>query len=363
MKGLVGRVVVGVAVGVAVYVGFTIWANAGQVAGALRAFHWSMAALACLLAAGNYLVRFLRWEYYLRVLGVRVGPRDSLSVFLAGFALTVTPGKLGEAVKALLLRASHGVPAARTAPIVIAERVTDLVALLLLALAGVFSFEVDRRFLVAAAALVGAGVLIVSVDPLAEACLALAARLPGVRRFAPKLSEFHRSTALLLRPTPLLLATVLSTGSWMLECLAFWVVVGGFPGAHVELRAATFIYASMTVAGALSFLPGGLGVTEAGMLAMLVRFGVGLTRGSAAAATFVTRACTLWFAVALGLPALVLYTRRKHVAVPAMETLGANVDGEVAAAAPSGPSSERSSELSSDFHRDVARGRPPGGIS
>jgi hypothetical protein len=119
----------------------------------------------------------------------------------------------------------------------------------------------------------------------------------------------------------------------------------------------------MTVAGALSFLPGGLGVTEAGMLAMLVRFGVGLTRGSAAAATFVTRACTLWFAVALGLPALVLYTRRKHVAVPAMETLGANVDGEVAAAAPSGPSSERSSELSSDFHRDVARGRPPGGIS
>ncbi|HVR03618.1 MAG TPA: flippase-like domain-containing protein, partial [Polyangia bacterium] len=131
MKGLVGRVILGVAVGVAVYIGFTIWANAGQVAGALRAFHWSMAALACLLAAGNYLVRFVRWEYYLRVLGVRVAPRDSLSVFLAGFALTVTPGKLGEAVKALLLRASHGVPAARTAPIVIAERVTDLVALLL----------------------------------------------------------------------------------------------------------------------------------------------------------------------------------------------------------------------------------------
>ena len=322
MKGLVGRVILGVAVGVAVYIGFTIWANAGQVAGALRAFHWSMAALACLLAAGNYLVRFVRWEYYLRVLGVRVAPRDSLSVFLAGFALTVTPGKLGEAVKALLLRASHGVPAARTAPIVIAERVTDLVALLL---------------------------------------LALAARLPGVRRFAPKLSEFHRSTALLLRPTPLLLATVLSTGSWMLECMAFWVVVGGFPGAHVELRAATFIYASMTIAGALSFLPGGLGVTEAGMLAMLVKFGVGLTRGSAAAATFVTRACTLWFAVALGLPALVLYARRKHVAVPAMETLGADVG--VAAAAPSGPSSEPSSEPSSDIHPDVARGRPPGGIS
>jgi len=357
MKGLVRRVVLGVAVGVAVYVGVTIWADAGKVAEALRAFRWRMAALACLLAAGNYLVRFLRWEYYLRVLGVRVAPRDSLSVFLAGFALTVTPGKLGEAVKALLLRASHGVPAARTAPIVIAERVTDLVALLLLALAGVFSFEVDRRFLVAAAALVAAGVLIVSVDPLAEAGLALASRLPGVRRFAPKLAEFHRSTAMLLRPTPLLLATVLSTASWMLECLAFWVVVSGFPGARVELRAATFIYATMTVAGALSFLPGGLGVTEAGMLAMLVKFGVGLTRGSAAAATFVTRACTLWFAVALGVPALLLYARRKHVEVPALATIGADSGSSP------GPSSEPSDEPSSDFHADVARDTPPGGIS
>jgi uncharacterized protein (TIRG00374 family) len=93
--------------------------------------------------------------------------------------------------------------------------------------------------------------------------------------------------------------------------------VRGFPGAALDLRAATFIYAAMTVAGALSFLPGGLGVTEAGMLALLVRFGHGIGRGEAAAATFVTRACTLWFAVAIGLPALVLYARRKHVQVPA----------------------------------------------
>jgi uncharacterized protein (TIRG00374 family) len=317
MKGLVGRVALGVAAGVAVYVGFTIWANAARVAEALHAFHWSLAALACVLAGGNYLVRFGRWHYYLRVLGLRVEPRDSFLVFLAGFSLTVTPGKLGEAVKAFLLRASHGYPAARTAPIVIAERVTDLLALLLLALVGVFQFDVDRRFLVAGAVVVLGGVLVVSIDPLAELALGVASRLPGVRRFAPKLREMHAATAELLHPRPLVLATLLSTVSWFLECLAFWVIVGGFPGAHVALRAATFIYAAMTIAGALSFLPGGLGVTEAGMLALLVRFGAGLTRGSAAAATFVTRACTLWFAVAIGLPALALYARRKHVQVPA----------------------------------------------
>jgi glycosyltransferase 2 family protein len=315
MKSLVGRVVLGVAAGVAVYVGFTIWANAGRVAEALRAFRWSFAALACLLAACNYLVRFARWQVYLRVLGLRVAARDSLLVFLAGFSLTVTPGKLGEAVKAFLLRASHGFPVARTAPIVIAERVTDLLALLLLALVGVFQYDVGRRFIVVGAVLVLGGVLVVSIDPLAEAALALAARTPGVRRFAPKLREMHGATAALLHPRPLVVATAFSTVSWFFECLAFWVVVRGFPGAGLDLRAATFIYAAMTIAGALSFLPGGLGVTEAGMLALLVKFGTGIGRGEAAAATFVTRAATLWFAVALGLPALILYARRKHVPV------------------------------------------------
>jgi len=72
MKSLVGRVALGVAAGVAVYVGFSIWANARQVADALARFRWSLAALACLLAAGNYLVRFGRWQVYLRVLGLEV---------------------------------------------------------------------------------------------------------------------------------------------------------------------------------------------------------------------------------------------------------------------------------------------------
>jgi len=79
------------------------------------------------------------------------------------------------------------------------------------------------------------------------------------------------------------------------------------------------VYAVTTVAGALTFLPGGLGATEVGMLALLVgRFSI--EPGTAAAATFVTRVATLWFAVALGLPALLLYARRKHV----------NIDADVA---------------------------------
>lgn len=317
MKRLVSRLVVGVGVGVAVFIGFSLWAGVHEVGEALRSFHWGYAFLACLLAAANYGVRFLRWQYYLRRVGVTtVSTRDSLQVFLAGFALTITPGKLGEAVKAVLLRQSHRIPMAKTAPIVIAERVTDLVALLLLALVGVFHYDVDRRFLIAGAALVVAGLVVVSVDPVAKAAIAIAGKLPVLRRFAHRLDDAHAHTAILLAPLSLIVTTLLATVSWFFECLAFLIVVRGFPGTDISVQGATFVYASMTVAGALSFLPGGLGATEAGMLALLVgKFHI--AKGIAMAATFVTRAATLWFAVALGLPALILYARRKHVQIDA----------------------------------------------
>ena len=328
MKKLIWRVTLGVAAGVAIYLGFSVWAGARSVGHALASFNWAVALIALALASLNYGVRFVRWHYYLKVLGLRqVTVGHSFLIFLAGFSLTVTPGKLGEAVKALLLRESHGIPAARTAPIVVAERFTDLVGLLLLACVGAFSFHVDRRFLAVGAVVIGLGFVAISVESIALFFLRLASRLPGVRSFAGKLHEAYQATFAMLRPGPLVVAVVLSTLSWYFECLAFGVVVHGFPGAAVGMQAGTFIYASMTVAGALSFLPGGLGVTEAGMLALLGQLGTGTGRSVAAAATFVTRLCTLWYAVIVGVAALFIFARRAHIQIQLPEKTAENSSG------------------------------------
>jgi len=322
VKKLLGKIILGVAAGVAIYVAFSVWADARSVGHALAGFQWTIALAALALASLNYLVRFVRWHYYLKVLGLAVPAGHSFLVFLAGFSLTVTPGKLGEVVKALLLRESHGIPAARTAPIVVAERFTDLMGLLLLACVGIFTFKIDPRFLLIGAGLIGFGLLVVSAPPIATFLVRLSGHVPIVRRLTPKLDEAYRTTALLLRPRPLVLGLALSVVSWFFECAAFWAVVHGFSGAAVELQAATFIYASMTVAGALSFLPGGLGVTEAGMLAMLGELATGCGRSVAAAATFVTRLCTLWFAVLVGIAALLIFARQTKIRVDLPEQSG-----------------------------------------
>jgi len=110
--------------------------------GSASSSSYSAANLAtCALAFSNYLIRFLKWEYYLGVLEIRGVPKgESLLIFLSGFVLTVTPGKVGEVFKSLILKEIHGVPVERTAPIVVAERVTDLIGVITLIAVGAALF-------------------------------------------------------------------------------------------------------------------------------------------------------------------------------------------------------------------------------
>jgi uncharacterized protein (TIRG00374 family) len=61
-----------------------------------------------------------------------------------------------------------------------------------------------------------------------------------------------------------------------------------------------FVLAFSTVVGAVSALPGGLGAADASIAGMLVLL-LGLSAGTAAAATLLIRFATLWFAVIIGL--------------------------------------------------------------
>jgi uncharacterized protein (TIRG00374 family) len=335
VRNLGRRVLVAVGLGVVCYVGLTFYVDARKLGSRLLAFEWWRVAPALALAGLNYLIRFARWQYYLRCLRTRVPARESLLVFLAGFVLTVTPGKLGEVLKSYLLRERRGIPMARTAPIVVAERVTDLISLILLALVGVLTYGVGAAGLLIGLAVVGLFLAVIAWRRLALGVIGLVARLPLIRRVGRKLEEAYDSMAVLVRPGPLVVASALSAVAWFCECAGFYLVIGGFRGAAVSLHTAIFIYAAMTVAGALSFLPGGLGVTEAGMTGLLVRLGRGTSDATAVGATFITRLCTLWFAVGVGFVALLLLgvDRQAVMTQAAAAAAGDDSPDEVAASA------------------------------
>ena len=275
----------------------------------LLSFGWGTLGVALLLVLGNYGLRFLRWQYYLRLLGVSVPTGLSALVFTAGFVMSVTPGKMGEVFKSWLLYEYRQIRVARTASIVVAERLLDLVALVVLVSAGSAAFERGRAVAVVGAAVVAGVVAVCTVRPLGEWLLSLLARIRWVSRIVPRLREAYDALSTLTRPRALLVGSSYAIAGWALECVAALILVRGFEDAVVRWEAATFSYAAGTLAGAIAMLPGGLGVAEVGMSGLLRATSPSLSIETAAAATILIRLSTLWFGVALGGLALIILRR------------------------------------------------------
>jgi uncharacterized protein (TIRG00374 family) len=281
-----------------------------QLAARLGGFHWTALAAALCLALANYAIRFVRWAMYLRRQAISVPLGTSALVFGAGLSLSITPGKLGELVKSYLLRELCDVAVTRSAPVVVAERVTDLIALLLLAVAGVAAYGIAVTAVLGAAVAIAAGLILLAWPRPTRALIDLATRPRRLARFRAPLHDMYAGLAALCRPATLAGAVGLAVPAWACECVGFALIVNGFPGEHVDLGLAMVIYAATTIAGALSFLPGGLGVTDGAMAMWLASGAARLDRSSAVDATLLTRLATLWFAVAIGLVCLAGARRR-----------------------------------------------------
>lgn len=307
--------ILSIVVATAGYLAFSLWAGWDEVVAAFVQIDLLGTLIALSLSLVNYGLRFWRWQLYLSHLGHCVPWSPSLRIYLSGFALTTTPGKTGEAFRGVLLK-QRGVPFPATFAAFISERLSDLVAIVLLTLVGLAQYPQARGIVLA-------GVLGIVV---VLACLSSQTLLDWLHRWASarqgKLMALVAHASEMLggarrchRPGLLGVATVISVIAWGAEALAFYWMLGWL-GADISLSFAIFVYALSMLAGALSFLPGGLGGAEAVMVSLLVLKGMGMP--AAIAATVFIRLATLWFAVVIGLVALI---RSRHGEVPAEEAL------------------------------------------
>jgi uncharacterized protein (TIRG00374 family) len=301
------KIVVVLLAGVALYFGLAIYGGISKIGDDLSRFGWWSFIAACVLAFCNYCLRYLKWEFYLAKLEIRGVPKlDSFLMFLAGFILTITPGKVGEVFKSVVLYDLHGVPVARTAPIVVAERLTDLVGIIFLIVVGSLGFSGGLGWAAVGAALITVMMIVISSKSLSLGIIALVEKLPRVGRIAPRLREAYESLTILVAPKNLIVPALLSIVAWAFECIALWVVLKGFD-ASVSVLASAFFYATSTLAGALA--PGGLGVTEGALQAQLTEL-AHVPKGVSIAAILLVRFATLWFAVLVGFIALSILRRR-----------------------------------------------------
>ncbi|MBB5877151.1 MULTISPECIES: lysylphosphatidylglycerol synthase transmembrane domain-containing protein [Xanthomonas] len=274
------------------------WIDRGNGTFARLGAIWPLLALAVLPVSVSYLFRFWRWRWLLQRQGHAVPFGLGWAAYLAGFALTATPGKAGELLR-IRYFARMGVPAGRTLAVFVFERASDLLVILALSLLAAPVFPTLGTL---AAVVLGFVALLFG----AAAWPALLAWLEGVGRRLPgrwlrRTAQFAVFAATELRAclgtAQMVRSLIAGAGAWGLTSAVFVGLCSGL-GLDLDPLVAFGIYPLAMLIGALSFVPGGVGTTELAIVLMLDRLGV--ATADAIAVAVAARLVTLWYAVAVG---------------------------------------------------------------
>jgi uncharacterized membrane protein YbhN (UPF0104 family) len=273
--------------GLAVSAGFAFLAvrdvDPSTVGGALTGADYWLLVPAGIVLAGAILVRILRWQILFPP-AHRPGLAAVTSALLIGhFFNNVLPARAGEAVRVVALNQRVGTSRFEALGTVVAERVLDVLALLLIFFA--VAPALPRTDWLPRALWGGAllfAVLVVSLavfalrgERPARILLRPLALLPGVSTGRTRLaaSNLLYGFSFLRRPGAALGASILTVVSWVLIAFAFWLCMAAFR-LDVGFEAGLLVVVAVNLAIIIPSGPAAVGLFEAATLVALFPFGI-----------------------------------------------------------------------------------------
>lgn len=307
-------VILGIVLGLLAFIVMTLLSDVQQLRATAMAFPWLLMSLALGLRIVNWVIRCAKWHFYLRLVGVgNLSIRDSVAIYVAGFPLSASPGKVAEILKSFMIKDLTGTPIATTLPVLAAERLSDGLSVLLLLAWAIAGLAAAQYWPVAitSASLIIVGIIILQIRPLCLKILRLLTRLPVIGRFARSFELFYESSYRIVQLRNILIAVGMGTLANSLDGVGmFLILVGlGRPATQATFFQALLAISLSVVAGSVTGAPGGVGaadLTIAGTLQALV----GLSAAEAGFATILARFIQFWWGVLVGSIVVFLYRKR-----------------------------------------------------
>ncbi|MGB7340662.1 MAG: lysylphosphatidylglycerol synthase transmembrane domain-containing protein [Phototrophicaceae bacterium] len=343
------QILLGILIAIGIYIGLLLFADSqgrletDGIIEAIQSFPLYLIPILILAQTAVIFFRFLEWHYYLGVIDARhrISLLDSIIIFVASFMMVVSPGKAAELLKSVMLKIrsaavdpdpnATGVPIAKSAPIVIAERVIDGIAVLILMTVtlvlagdqlnlgtyqGIDYGVLSRGLIYSSSAIILAGLIIIQIKPLAYFFLNLLRYIPLLKKLQQPLTDFYESSREIFALKHVILVSIIGLGVYVSSAAGFIVVLYGF-GLDITYQLilqALFIVGVASAIGALSFVPNGAGVTEISNTGMLIALVAPIqpivTLPIAAAAALIQGFFHKWFRVVVGLMVAVIYHNR-----------------------------------------------------
>ena len=223
---------------------------------------------------------------------------------MSSLIMLATPGALGELFKSYLVKQITGEQISKTAPIIFSERITDFISVIFIALAGAILYNYGIFIMTLLIIIFLVLIVFISNKKVSIKFISLLSGIKFLHKYLSKINIAYESFHSMLKGKSLFFMLFISLISWSFECLSFYIILNSL-GIAISVVWAGFVYAFGTIIGSLTMLPGGVGVTDGSFVFLIVQ--KGFSKDAAVASTFIIRAVTLWFAVAVGAIFLFFY--------------------------------------------------------
>ena len=261
-------------------------------------FKYEFLPLILLLVSISWTPLLVRWQILLKKNDINIPIKKSFLLFLGGMSMSITPGHVGELIKSQLIKTIYNIPRTKTAPIIFVEKFYDLTGAIIASIIGIIILGMDASLILISVSILIVIIFLIYYRPIFEFILKRVTKTKFFSKYSENISDSYEIVRNSTTPQISSISFGLSILYWIIISVAVHFILLSFGIESVSILKTISIYSSSVIIGAISFIPGGLGITEGSLIGLFSLEGIDISL--ALVLGVMIRILTMWYSVSIG---------------------------------------------------------------
>lgn len=292
------RIIWVVIASVGLYGVFLFFSDFNIISEQISNFKYEFLPLILLLVSISWTPLLVRWQILLKKNDINIPIKKSFLLFLCGMSMSITPGHVGELIKSQLMKTIYNIPRTKTAPIIFVEKFYDLTGAIIASIIGIIILGMDTNLILISVSILIVIIFLIYYRPIFEFILKRVTKTKFFSKYSENLSDSYEIVRNSTTPQISSISFGLSVLYWIIISVAVHFILLSFGIESISVLKTISIYSSSVIIGAISFIPGGLGITEGSLIGLFSLEGIDISL--ALILSVMIRILTMWYSVSIG---------------------------------------------------------------
>ena len=292
------RIIWVVIASVGLYGVFLFFSDFNIISKQISNFKYEFLPLILLLVSISWTPLLVRWQILLKKNDINIPIKKSFLLFLGGMSMSITPGHVGELIKSQLIKTIYNIPRTKTAPIIFVEKFYDLTGAIIASIIGIIILGMNASLILISVSILIVIIFLIYYRPIFEFILKRVTKTKFFSKYSENISDSYEIVRNSTTPQISSISFGLSILYWIIISVAVHFILLSFGIESISILKTISIYSSSVIIGAISFIPGGLGITEGSLIGLFSLEGIDISL--ALILSVMIRILTMWYSVSIG---------------------------------------------------------------